>query len=258
MISLYDNSAHGTEDDGGHEVYTAPTSSGKIIRINTKSWKAELVQAFFPPDDLRSKSQGSTQLLPNGNVLVNWGSEGALTEFRANGTPIYHAYMDSDFLGVEVENYRGFRYNWTGLPHEVPAVVALEDAEGAVTAYVSWNGDTETSKWRFYGVTGESGIRKHIGDAKRASFETALNFGKHVKVEKVLAEAIDSEGRLLTTTGAVNVQAEILPASHLHKATEKNKLVKQTRDHTLVDSNWHDHMILKYKRTLPKSPLPET
>ena len=85
-ISLYDNSAHGTEHNDGSEVHTAPTSSGKILRLDTNSWTAELVAAYFPPDDLRSKSQGSTQVLPGGNVLVNWGSEGALTEFRADST----------------------------------------------------------------------------------------------------------------------------------------------------------------------------
>jgi hypothetical protein len=70
VISLYDNSAHGTEDGRGHEVHTHPFSQGKIIRVNTSSWKATIVQAFQPPDGLLSKSQGSTQLLPNGNVMV--------------------------------------------------------------------------------------------------------------------------------------------------------------------------------------------
>ena len=125
VISLYDNAAHGTEDGRGREVHTHPFSQGKIIELNTATWTASIVQAFQPPDGLLSKSQGSTQLLPNGNALVNWGSEGALTEFRSDGTPIYHAYMDSGFLGEGVENYRAFRYNCTGLPNETPAIVSL-------------------------------------------------------------------------------------------------------------------------------------
>jgi hypothetical protein len=107
IISLYDNSAHGTEDGRGTEVHTAPTSSGKIIKLNTTSWHAELVQGFYPPDDLRSKSQGSTQVLPNGNAIVNWGSEGALTEYDSEGNALFHFYMDSGYLGLGVENYRG-------------------------------------------------------------------------------------------------------------------------------------------------------
>ncbi|GKT60258.1 secreted protein [Colletotrichum tofieldiae] len=211
VISLYDNSAHGTEHDDGGEVHTAPTSSGKIIRVNTQTWKAELVQGFYPPDDLRSKSQGSTQILPGGNALVNWGSSGAVTEFTADGTPVFHAYMDSDALGVGVENYRAFRFNWTGLPSEEPAIVALENAEGTAV-YVSWNGDTETRVWRFYEVSDEHGSRNFLGETERKSFETSLRVPDR-RVERVVAEAVDARGSVLRGTGEARLQPEILPIS---------------------------------------------
>jgi hypothetical protein len=85
-------------------------------------------------------------------VLVNWGSSGALTEYLSNGTAIFHAYLDSGALGEGVENYRAFRYNWTGLPNEEPAIVSLKSRE-KTKVYVSWNGDTETERWEFYGAT---------------------------------------------------------------------------------------------------------
>jgi hypothetical protein len=94
--------------------------------------------------------------------MVNWDSEGAVTEFKSDGTPIFHTYMDSGYLGLKVENYRGFRYNWTGIPNEAPAIVALED-EGSINIYVSWNGDTRTKTWRFYELKG--GRRSFIGEA---------------------------------------------------------------------------------------------
>ncbi|KAH9822813.1 Arylsulfotransferase (ASST) [Teratosphaeria destructans] len=210
IISLYDNSAHGTEDGRGTEVATAPTSSGKIIKLDTEAWTAELVQGFYPPDGLRSKSQGSTQLLPNGNVIVNWGSQGALTEYDSNGKVLFHTYMDSEYLGLGVENYRGFRYNWTGLPNEEPAIIALENGE-STTIYVSWNGDTETQTWRFFAVTGKYGARRWLGEAPRASFETSLKVeSKHVL--HVLAEALDANGKVLRSTGLVKTEPEILPA----------------------------------------------
>ena len=168
------------------------------------------MQGFYPPDDLLSKSQGSTQLLPNGNALVNWGSEGAVTEFRADGTPIFHAYMDSGFLGEGVENYRGFRYNWTGLPNEVPSIVLLESESGGTTAYVSWNGDTETAVWRFFSVAGEAGSRSFLGEAKRTSFETELVV-KGGKVEGVVADAVGADGKVLTTTGVATVELAVEP-----------------------------------------------
>ncbi|KAF5010648.1 hypothetical protein FDECE_3188 [Fusarium decemcellulare] len=209
IISLYDNSAHGTEHSGGSEVHTAPTSSGKILKLNTTSWTAELVAGYFPPDDLLSKSQGSTQVLPGGNVLVNWGSEGALTEYTADGTPIFHAYVDSGFLGVGAENYRAFRYNWTGLPNEKPAIVALQNKKDT-KVYVSWNGDTETASWRFYAVTDEYGSRDFLGEVKRTSFETSLVIPGRA-IASVSAEAVDARGRVLGSTASVLVEAEVLP-----------------------------------------------
>ncbi|KAF4124547.1 LOW QUALITY PROTEIN: Arylsulfotransferase (ASST) [Geosmithia morbida] len=149
VMSLYDNSAHGTEHGSGSEVHTAPTSSGKIIKVNTTSWEAELVRGFYPPEnDLLSKSQGSTRVLPNGN-----GSEGAVTEYTADGTAVFHAYMDSGDLGVGVENCRGFRHNWTGIPNEEPAIVALE------AEVLPASGQAE----RIVVVEDATGTRKHDG-----------------------------------------------------------------------------------------------
>lgn len=209
IISLYDNSAHGTEHNGGSEVHTAPTSSGKILKLNTNSWTADLVGAYFPPDGLLSKSQGSTQVLPGGNVVVGWGSEGAVTEFTSDGTAIFHAYMDSGALGNGVQNYRAFRYNWTGLPNEDPALVSLEGEDGT-TVYVSWNGDTETALWRFYAEAEEFGNHQFLGQVKRASFETKL-FVPNQRLKSVFAEAIDDSGKRLVSTATVVTEQEILP-----------------------------------------------
>ncbi|KAF7586119.1 hypothetical protein BBP40_009432 [Aspergillus hancockii] len=249
VISLYDNSAHGTENGRGREVHTHPFSQGKIIEIDTAIWKASIVQAFQPPDGLLSKSQGSTQLLPNGNVLVNWGSEGALTEFRRDGTPIFHTYMDSGLLGLGVENYRGFRYNWTGLPNETPALVSLENDEGT-TVYVSWNGDTETKTWRFYHVTDEYGSREYLGETKRTGFETSL-FLKGRTIHSASAEAVTANGRVLTSTGIAKTKAEILPpnkgsdlstAGTVHDGLQSQVYLGQK-------SKWEEYMILKFDRS---------
>ncbi|KAI2780498.1 ASST-domain-containing protein [Daldinia loculata] len=244
IISLYDNSAHGTEHSGGSEVHTAPTSSGKIIKVNTTSWEAELVQAFFPPDDLLSKSQGSTQTLSNGNVLVNWGSSGAVTEYLPNGTAIFHSYMDSGYLGLGVENYRAFRYNWTGLPNEEPAIVALRGEEG-VTAYVSWNGDTETRTWRFYAVVDEFGSKEFIGEAERTSFETSLRI-HYENVAAISAEAIDANGKSLRHAGIALVEQEVKPLGKLPQPP----FAKTTAQKPVSNENnrWEEYGILKYIR----------
>lgn len=223
VISLYDNSAHGTENGHGHEVHFYKHSRGKIIEVNTENWTSTIVQAFHPPDGLLSKSQGSTQVLPNGNVLVNWGSEGAITEFKSNGDPIFHFYMDSGLLGEAVENYRGFRYNWTGIPNEAPAIVALKDKEKETTSiYVSWNGDTETKTWRFYEVN-DNGHRSYLGESKRKSFETVLKLDR-VGIKTVQADAFDAEGKILVNTSVV--KPEILVQQFTGK---KNTVTTQSK-----------------------------
>ncbi|EFY98219.1 arylsulfotransferase (ASST) domain protein [Metarhizium robertsii] len=247
IISLYDNSAHGTEHSGGSEVHTAPTSSGKILKLNTKSWTADLVRAYFPPDHLLSKSQGSTQVLPGGNVLVGWGSEGAVTEFTSDGTPIFHAYMDSGLLGDGVQNYRAFRYNWTGLPSEDPAIVALESNDGTAV-YVSWNGDTETAVWRFYAETDEFASRHFLGEVERKSFETKL-LVPNQKLTSVSAEAIDASGKLLISTAVVKTEQEILPPRT--KATpHKVKLVEEVEEQKAFKKGglWKEYGLLKFVR----------
>jgi hypothetical protein len=116
--------------------------------------------------------------------------------------------VDSGFLGVGAENYRAFRYNWTGIPNETPAIVALQGKEGT-KVYVSWNGDTETAFWRFYAVTDEYGSRDFLGEVKRTSFETSLVTSKNIA--SVAAEAVDVHGRVIGSTASVFVEAEVLP-----------------------------------------------
>jgi hypothetical protein len=254
VISLYDNSAHGTEHGGGREVHTAENSSGKILRLDSNAWTAELVHGYYPPKGykLLSKSQGSTQVLPGGNVLVNWGSEGAVTEYTEDGEVVFHAEMDTGALNDGVENYRAFRFEWTGLPSEEPAVVALEGEEGT-SVYVSWNGDTETATWRFFEVVDGLGSRSFLGEAPRKSFETKLDLPKNKKVGRVAAEAVDKRGRVLRTTREVGVEPEILPAgSRKAKFSASGQSVvkmQKTLDlSSAADSRWEEYAILKFFR----------
>jgi hypothetical protein len=124
--------------------------------------------------------------------------------------------MDSDFLGAGVENYRGFRYNWTGIPNEAPAIVALKDGKtGTTNIYVSWNGDTCTKKWRFYEID-DSGRSSYLGESSRQSFETVLEL-KNAYVRSVQAEALNANGELLVRTSRVQ------PAVHIHEFKEKGR-----------------------------------
>ena len=50
-------------------------------------------------------------------------------------------FLDSGFLQDKLQNYRAFRFNWTGYSPEAPAIFAEEVEEENIDVYVSWNGD---------------------------------------------------------------------------------------------------------------------
>lgn len=205
-ISLFDNSdpkVHGKEKKDGKQ------SRGIILSMNTTSWEANLVQGFSAPDNIFASTQGNTQVLDNGNVFVNWGSAGAISEFLPNGSVIFHAYLDSGelFEKGDVENYRGFKFNWTGIPTEKPAVVALKHGESTMV-YVSWNGDTETRTWRFYG-NDEEGENTFLGEEKRTGFETGFYVTRGERWQGFVAQAVGGDGKILISSGVAKAQEYI-------------------------------------------------
>ncbi|RAK89341.1 hypothetical protein BO79DRAFT_237457 [Aspergillus costaricaensis CBS 115574] len=223
-ITLFDNAVYGSESGGGgdKEVRIYPYSRGKILRLDHPTRYASLESSFIPPDLLLVRSQGSLQTLPNGNVFINWGSEGAITEFSSDGEPLYHAYLDSRPLSRgDVQNYRAFRANWTGLSSEEPAVVAFQRHEthwgsGGTDIYLSWNGDTETVNWRLQLQVDTSdslpdGWNEDVRNGEletnvaRRGFETV----HHVPfaLRSIRAEAIAADGIVLASSRRVQVQA---------------------------------------------------
>ena len=211
FISLFDNSVYGSESAGGgkQEVRLYPFSRGKYISLDHTTKTATLARAFHPPDDsILSKSQGSLQTLPNDNVLINWGSEGQITEYLPDGNIIFHAFLGSGFLQDKLQNYRAFRYNWTGYSPETPALLAEEDGEGVVRMYVSWNGDTETKAWKFtWFEESEDGIMsRREKEVTRTGFESGCKISaRGSTISSVRATALDKNGRMLTVSSEVNV-----------------------------------------------------
>jgi Arylsulfotransferase (ASST) len=207
-ISIFDNS--GSQINGSTGEYINK-SSGKLLLLNTKTWTATLIQEFSAPDEIFAFSQGGTRFLPNGNVFVNWGSAGAVTEFSPNGTVIFHAYLDSGDLwkNGDVQNYRGFRFNWTGIPNEQPAVTALTHGESTMV-YVSWNGDTETRIWEFYGIDSVGKIVL-LGKELRDGFETSFYVHSGGDWQSFFTKAIGEDGKVLRKSEIVLVKPYIYP-----------------------------------------------
>ncbi|KAH8429307.1 arylsulfotransferase family protein [Aspergillus melleus] len=157
-FSFFDNSAGGA-------VHYNKVSSAVIVQLDHTNNTATSQRKAQAPYGLSVGSAGNTQLLPNDHLFVGWGSEGAYTEFGPANEVLYHAFIQN---GV---SYRAFASSWTGTPREDPAIIAVKSTT-SITLYVSWNGDTRTSRWKFYRVSG--GNKSEIGEVDRRSFESSL------------------------------------------------------------------------------------
>ncbi|CEL07728.1 hypothetical protein ASPCAL10883 [Aspergillus calidoustus] len=197
-ISLFDNEAQGQ------------ASKVRYIELDHEKKSVRGIQTFLPPDGLVADSQGNAQFLDNGNVFVNWGQAGAVTEFSSEGEVLFHAYLDS-FPSRDVQSYRGFRAPWVGYSSEEPAVLVLgESGDDTLEVYVSWNGDTETRSWWVYLVDGEGVNKGVLGKVARTGFETVLKVdidSENVVSGEVfvVAEARDEEEKVLGRSRATRV-----------------------------------------------------
>ena len=96
-------------------------------------------------------------------------------------------------------------------PNEEPAIAAFEDINGTAI-YVSWNGDTETDRWRFYEHFQEANSTFLLGEVVRKSFETVHRVWNR-KPRIVFAEAVDREENVLRSTRIATIEPAVYQAT---------------------------------------------
>ncbi|KAJ5961316.1 uncharacterized protein N7479_008466 [Penicillium vulpinum] len=198
VISFFDNSGDGT-------ITFNEVSRALVVQINHTDSTATVLRKTTAPYHLQAESQGNAQLLSGDRIFVNWGSEGAVTEFGVDNEILYHAFIQTGSV-----SYRGFLGNWTAKPKESPALVALKTCSNIVELYVSWNGDTETSAWRFFYVDGKKKTR--VGQVDRNSFETALIWKSTFELSpsaRFIAQAVGANGKSLAQTSLTAITANV-------------------------------------------------
>jgi hypothetical protein len=183
-LRIYDNSA-------------APpvrkASRAITVRLDEQAKRATLVSAFRHPRNLLSANQGNVETLPNGNLFVGWGSQRWFTELSPTGEVLFDGH-----IARGNDNYRAFRYPWSAKPYAPPRVSATTSG-GKVTAYVSWNGATDVTRWELLGGANAWALTP-IGSAAKDGFETTLRADTQ---PFVAARAYDAAGNVLTTSAPV-------------------------------------------------------
>lgn len=203
-LTLFDNHGGTTSYDGTCRA-TGSCSRGLRIAIDTTSspHTVRLLQQHLHPAGLRSKNQGSTQPLPDGNTFIGWGHNPAFTEHLPTG----EAILDVQFAPwssddpLPLDNYRAYKMDWAATPWWPPAVAVRETLQGDLDVFASWNGATGVREWVARG--GDQGLV--LARARRAGFETRLSVGPRVWAGRVWVEALDGDGTVLGTSEVLDL-----------------------------------------------------
>lgn len=193
-LTVFDNGSNGRQK-------TATQSRGLLIDLDLRNMAATLLQEYVAPLKLLSPSQGSVQILPNGNVLVGWGHTPAFTEYTMNGKVL----CDTHFGVIWFANmgwsksYRTFKFPWIGRPHTLPDVAMRPKQD---TLFVSWNGATEVDKWLLQSGQNTKDFKDH-GAVSKKTFETGLQVPADAH-EFVRVAALDRKGYVLAYSVAVS------------------------------------------------------
>ncbi len=174
----------------GAGTYLAPAgpSRGEILKVDAKTGKVALVTQYGQDQHLSTAYMGDMQVLPDGNVLVGWGSQPYLTEYTRSGKLV----MEAEFPSPDL-SYRATLASWVGLPEYPPSAAARHSSSGT-TVYASWNGATEVASWRVTaGSTTEA--MSVVATSTKTGFETEVAVKGSYRVFEV--EALNSKGQVI-------------------------------------------------------------
>jgi hypothetical protein len=191
-VSVFDNGA-------GAGPALRSYSRAVVVHLDLAARTATLITAddgtFLPV----AGSDGSTQVLPSGDVFVSWGAQHTASEFDRRGREIYRSVLpDSDWT------YREFRFVWHGSPTTRPAVAASVAGSAASTVWASWNGATEVASWRVLTGSAPANVSTPAGVHARAGFETAMRLAGRPGYVRV--QALAADGSVLATSRVTAVR----------------------------------------------------
>ena len=173
-------------------------SRGMRINLDMKKKRASLVSEYLAPTPRTTWAMGNVQQLDDGSMFIGWGTDGSFTEIGPDGS----VRFDARFADGSV-TYRAFRFDLVAQPKGRPATEVVENADGSLTLYVSWNGSTQVAKWQLVaGAT--AAAMKPVATVRRTGFETAIPLP--VKTGYVSVIALDAHGKHLGSAAPTAIQ----------------------------------------------------
>lgn len=189
------------DDGAGPSVQSEPHSRGITLAVDEARRTVSLAASYVHPRPVLATAMGSVQSLPDGGVLVGWGTSPFTTDFSAHGT----AVQDVAMRDPRLFSYRAHRRAWHAVPATPPAL-AVHPTRGPhpLTLYASFNGATEVAAWRVRAGTSRRDLRP-IGVVARRGFETAIPV--RASDGWFAVTALDHHGRELAWSHAVRADA---------------------------------------------------
>ncbi|MFN8222295.1 MAG: arylsulfotransferase family protein [Gaiellales bacterium] len=186
-ITLFDNAAFAPGPSGA----LGPTSRPIRLSLDLPTMVATLVEEYRGVGDRVAFAMGNLQQLPDGSVMVGWGTVGSQTELGRDGTVRWDAAFAQG-----TATYRAYRSRWVGSPTDPPDATIATAANGRRYVYASWNGATEVDHWRLSAGPDAAGLTR-LRTAKRQGFETALALRGAPDRGIAVVEALDRRGTVI-------------------------------------------------------------
>lgn len=184
-------------DNGFGVTKVRPYSRGLVMRLDEAKMTATFVAEYVHPDKLSCMTQGNFRELADGGSFIGWGQKPYFTEHNADGTVRLAGH-----LPLDNQSYRAYKAEWAADPQDQPALGLHVDG-GNVIVSASWNGATKVAKWRARSGAQPGALAQSV-EAPHAGFETHLTI--QGTPEYVVAEALDSTGRVLGASAAIPVR----------------------------------------------------
>jgi EmrB/QacA subfamily drug resistance transporter len=191
VVTMFDD--HCCQLTGGGTYVAATANSRSLtLKLNFAKHTASLAAPDYGEElGIRSDYMGDTQPLPDGNVMVGWGSTNYVSEYTRDGTQVLGAFFPYPDL-----TYRATVEPWVGEPLYPPAGAA-RGSGATTTVYASWNGATQVTSWRVLGGAA-GGQLATVGSAPKSGFETTIALKQGYASYEV--QALNSSGAVIGTS----------------------------------------------------------
>ncbi len=197
VITVFDDGAGPTNVEPGAPAQRV--SRGLKLSVDVNSMQVRLVQEYLPDPPMLAHSQGSMQLLSDGNVFIGWGSEPYFSEYGSQADLRFEGK-----IGEGSNSYRAFRSQWVGRPAERPAVAVERVNPDTVNVFASWNGATDVYRWDVLAGNTRD-VSTVVGTYARDGFETSMQVSTVYKY--IAARARDGDGGIIGRSAAVRTPA---------------------------------------------------